>query len=316
MNSFNLSQDVIKSVALRFAIVALVAQAFFVVGGYISRDNSNHMASDLIKERISLDLATLDVGSETLNTPINESSIYAYMVRINHYLDDHNYPAQIHSIQGVTFDTKNIGRLNPLVLATAEQKVNVVINYKAESLFSLLGFSPLLVCLLLVPVLVSRENAKLDIKAQMVEVEPEPDFKLEVNLIEKSITNGVCGKQIPMQNKPLCFYVALVNYCVENPNASLLHHKDVPEDLVSKANKVFSRLIELGHTKRKRPDFNANLDKTLSEIRAALDEVFESCPAEKDKYYPPRAQGEGSRSKQHSYALTSIEQGDVEIIGR
>ena len=81
------------------------------------------------------------------------------------------------------------------------------------------------------------------------------------------------------------------------------------------ANKSFGRLIELGHTKRKRPDFNANLDKTLSEIRAALDEVFADFPEEKDTFYPPRAQGEGSRSKQHSYALVSIKEDNIEIIG-
>jgi hypothetical protein len=81
------------------------------------------------------------------------------------------------------------------------------------------------------------------------------------------------------------------------------------------ANKSFGRLIELGHTKRKRPDFNANLDKTLSEIRAALDEVFAGYTEEKEIYYPPRAQGEGSRSKQHSYALSEIKLEDIEIIG-
>jgi len=62
-------------------------------------------------------------------------------------------------------------------------------------------------------------------------------------------------------------------------------------------------------------DFNANLDKTLSEIRAALDEVFSSFSEEKETYYPPRAQGEGSRSKQHSYAIPSIKQEDITIIG-
>jgi hypothetical protein len=75
------------------------------------------------------------------------------------------------------------------------------------------------------------------------------------------------------------------------------------------------RLMELGHTKRKRPDFNANLDKTLSEIRAALDEVFAGYSEEKTRYYPPRAQGEGSRSKQHSYALPVLHHADIQIIG-
>ena len=89
----------------------------------------------------------------------------------------------------------------------------------------------------------------------------------------------------------------------------------MPTELLALANKSFGRLIELGHTKRKRPDFNANLDKTLSEVRAALDEVFVGYSEEKETYYPPRAQGEGSRSKQHSYALPSIREEDIEIIG-
>ena len=118
-----------------------------------------------------------------------------------------------------------------------------------------------------------------------------------------------------LQNKPLCFYTALVKYCIDNPNESLPPHKDVPHELMALANKCFGRLIELGHTKRKRPDFNANLDKTLSEIRAALDEVFTGYIDEKETYYPPRAQGEGSRSKQHSFALPSIKEDDIEIIG-
>ena len=73
--------------------------------------------------------------------------------------------------------------------------------------------------------------------------------------------------------------------------------------------------MDLGHTKRKRPDFNANLDKTLSEIRAALDEVFAGYSEEKAKYCPPRAQGEGSRSKQHSYALPRLYAHEIEVIG-
>ena len=89
----------------------------------------------------------------------------------------------------------------------------------------------------------------------------------------------------------------------------------MPTELLALANKSFGRLIELGHTKRKRPDFNANLDKTLSEVRAALDEVFVRYSKEKETYYPPRAQGEGSRSKQHSYALPSIREEDIEIVG-
>ena len=133
--------------------------------------------------------------------------------------------------------------------------------------------------------------------------------------IRDRLGNSVNDTVVILQNKPLCFYTALVKYCTENPEHPLPPHKDVPIELIALANKAFARLIELGHTKRKRPDFNANLDKTLSEIRASLDEVFALYPEEKERYYPPRAQGEGSRSKQHSYALTHLSPDDVEIIG-
>ncbi|KKK93350.1 hypothetical protein LCGC14_2693760 [marine sediment metagenome] len=82
------------------------------------------------------------------------------------------------------------------------------------------------------------------------------------------------------------------------------------------ANKYFYRLVELGHTVRKRPNFNNSLEKTLSEIRAALDEVLSEYPEEKELYYPPKAYGEGSRSRLHSYGLVNIRKGNIEIIGK
>ena len=78
----------------------------------------------------------------------------------------------------------------------------------------------------------------------------------------------------------------------------------------------FYRLIELGHTIRKRPNFNSSLEKTLSEIRAALDDVFSEHPEQKELYYPPKAYGEGSRSRLHSYGLVNIGKGNIEIKGK
>ena len=105
---------------------------------------------------------------------------------------------------------------------------------------------------------------------------------LNVHAKDKTLSNRVDDKVVALQNKPLCFYTALVKFCIEYPNQPLPPHKDVPHELMILANKSFGRLIELGHTKRKRPDFNANLDKTLSEIRAALDEVFAGFTEEKE----------------------------------
>jgi hypothetical protein len=140
--------------------------------------------------------------------------------------------------------------------------------------------------------------------------------KLIINLNSKTLSNGLKESEVQIPNKPFCFYIALLDYCINQKTPYLSHSNNVPEDLLSGANKYFYRLIELGHTKRKRPDFSTNLDKTLSEIRAALDTVFLHHADDKEMFYPPKAQGEGSRSKLHNYALEHINAKQIEFIGR
>jgi hypothetical protein len=195
----------------------------------------------------------------------------------------------------------------------AEQVIKVEMRSKAVTSTFAFSWTALIASLLVTPFFAVSSKTKRK-RATLEEVIP-PSPKLVINLKDKTISNGIDDKAITLQNKPLCFYTALVKYCIEHPDQPLQPHKDVPTELLALANKSFGRLIELGHTKRKRPDFNANLDKTLSEIRAALDDVFSGYVDEKETYYPPRAQGEGSRSKQHSYALPSIKDDDIEIIG-
>ena len=111
--------------------------------------------------------------------------------------------------------------------------------------------------------------------------------------------------------------MALVEFCIENPDVVLNQNKDVPEELLTLANKYFYRLVELGHTVRKRPNFTNSLEKkTLSEIRAALDDVWQDQPEVKDVYYPPKAHGEGSRSRLHHYGLKNITLENIEVIGK
>ncbi|MFT7567826.1 MAG: hypothetical protein ACI846_002139, partial [Pseudoalteromonas distincta] len=146
--------------------------------------------------------------------------------------------------------------------------------------------------------------------------EPTP-VMLIVDLNDKTLSSSCSAEQkVGLANKPLCFYLALVEYCTNNDDVALSHNKDVPEELLELANKYFYRLVELGHTVRKRPNFNNSLEKTLSEIRAALDEVLSECPEEKELYYPPKAYGEGSRSRLHSYGLANIKKGNIEIRGK
>ncbi len=137
---------------------------------------------------------------------------------------------------------------------------------------------------------------------------------LTLDLTNKALV--LSDKQVPLANKPLCFYAALLNYCQQNPEVRLCQHHLLPDALLELADKYFLRLVELGHTVRKRPDFNANLEMMLSEIRAALDELLSEYPHLKPLYYPPKATGEGSRSRMHNFALTHLQPQRWDITGK
>ncbi|CAB9495444.1 hypothetical protein [Alteromonas macleodii] len=303
-------------IAVNVLALILALQCVAIVAQYFSFQSSIHQAVDNVQRRISLDSAFLDVGNKTLNTPVNQFAIQRYMNRLNGNLKQNDYPVIVKGIQGIETSTESFVHYPSETFSrfvNAEQEILVVLRSKTP--FSALTFSwtSLLASLVISPLFFISNKTKKTQKALEEEIPPSP--KLIINLQNKTISNGVDDKVVTLQNKPLCFYTALVKYCIEYSDTPLPPHKDVPPELLALANKSFGRLIELGHTKRKRPDFNANLDKTLSEIRAALDELFLSYNEEKEKYYPPRAQGEGSRSKQHSYALPPIKEEDIEIIG-
>ena len=305
---------------LKLAVVVFLLvvslQIASLIGQYFAHQSSIHRAIDVVERRISLDSAFLDVGNETLNTPENRYTIGRYIERLNRVIEEAQLPVIVSEIQGVPtkLDASAFPVQHRTKFQNAEQTIDILVNSKAPvSELSVSWFS-LLLALLVAP-LFAFTNRKKRVQSKLEELVLPPKPKLVINLQEKTISNGIDDRIVTLQNKPLCFYTALVKYCIDNPHGSLPPHKDVPSELMALANKCFARLIELGHTKRKRPDFNANLDKTLSEIRAALDEVFIGYLEEKETYYPPRAQGEGSRSKQHSYALPNIKEDDIEIIG-
>ena len=128
--------------------------------------------------------------------------------------------------------------------------------------------------------------------------------------------NGKEDLKSQLANKPLCFYLAMLEFCKLNPQANLYLNKELPKELIELADKNFHRLAVLGHIVRKRPNFSNSLEKTLSEIRASLDEILTEHPQLKDKVYPPRAHGEGSRSKLHSYGLQNLSDKDYEVRGK
>ena len=308
-----------RTAAAALGLFALFQSCIFAgqfAGAWLDR----HQAIDNVERRISLDLAYLDVGNETLKTPVNDAAVRHYMRRINATLAEQSYPLTISEIQHVTATAEPVEETvetATFTLSTAEQNIDIGLSLTPLYFSAQVHPLAILAALIAAPVLIGyKPRAKSKRKSAKEEAPPPPQPKLVIDLNTKCIGNGADGRAILMQNKPFCFYAALVRYCIENPDATLPQNKDVPQELITIANRVFLRLIELGHTKRKRPDFNANLDKTLSEIRAALDETFEPFPVEKEKYYPPRAQGEGSRSKQHSYALPPITDEDIVILGK
>lgn len=303
-------------IALNTLALIVALQVVAVTAQYFSLQSSIHKAIDNVERRIILDSAFLDVGNKTLNTPVNQFAIYRYLERLNDTLKQKGYPILVKGVQGIETNSEDFSLYSHAISSTfinAEQEITV--SLRSKTAFSLLTFSwgAFLASLLMSP-LFSITNKKIQRQKVLEEAIP-PTPKLIINLQDKTLSNGIDDKVVTLQNKPLCFYTALVKYCIEHPGEPLPPHKDVPPELLALANKSFGRLIELGHTKRKRPDFNANLDKTLSEIRAALDEVFSSFNEEKETYYPPRAQGEGSRSKQHSFAIPLVKDEDIEIIG-
>lgn len=316
----NVSYKPKRRIFINGAILFLVLQTVAITGQLLSYQSTLHRAIDKVERRISLDSAFLDVGNQTLQTPVNSFAIWQYTTKLNKELSQRGYPILVKSIQGEEFKSEDITEVNfpkthTTVLKNAEQRIDIEIVSKPTSHALYFSWTALLIALLVTPVFAINTRFTAKQRALREEALLPPIPKLIINLEDKTISNGVTDNVVILQNKPLCFYTALVKFCIENPEAPLPVHKDVPSELVALANKSFGRLIELGHTKRKRPDFNANLDKTLSEIRASLDEVFADFNAEKETYYPPRAQGEGSRSKQHSYALPKIALADIEIIG-
>ena len=140
-----------------------------------------------------------------------------------------------------------------------------------------------------------------DVAPATTRVELPSGLILQIHLPSRRLVHLQSGNSAELANKPLCFYLALIQYCSDTPNVFLSQHKALPPELLELCERYFRRMNELGHAIRKRPDFNKNLEKTLSEIRASLDQVFIDDQDQKIAFYPKKAIGEGSRSKVHNF---------------
>ena len=160
-------------------------------------------------------------------------------------------------------------------LTGTDQEVWVVLSDEDIPLLELYGILPLLGAIFLYWLAYQYKLVGCTKTAKQDLIDEEVLTWLQINLKDKKLVNLTNQKTVDVANKPLCFFSALIDFCQQNPELHINPNKELPEELISLSNKYFFRLIDLGHTIRKRPNFTNNLEKTLSEIRAALDEIFD-----------------------------------------
>ena len=297
-----------------FVISLMLFQLLFSLSSYRHYEMYKEQVFDVISQRVSLDLPAIKNYLPLDNSKSDQRS---------YYLRELNSRLQL---QGVEDKVLYIGyadaqlphsnaKLKILRMTTVNGDYRVVVAETPHAWLMYFSVWPWLIAMFF-SFLVSYHtliNRKLSIPVPAHEVDP---CLLKIDLKQKALLNPMTGKQVPLANKPLCFYTGLVEYCTKYPTESLNPNKELPDELDQICRKYYKRLVELGHTIRKKPSFANNLEKALSEIRAALDEVYGDDLAAKAFVYPKKAVGEGSRSKAHSYALNDLQREMIDIIGR
>ncbi|WP_046004277.1 hypothetical protein [Pseudoalteromonas rubra] len=303
-----------KTGILAFIVYSIIFLLIFTIAHEQAIRHTIAQDLDSIKLRVALDKNRLPIADPVLNYAGDATRVQAYIDLLND-----NLQKKTSRIRIVNIATSN-GDISADQLLLSGPEGATVIGYRANTSHNQwLYIIPLLIALLNLAFYKSvsrkREQAKRQ-TATTTATKPQPQH-LVIDLYSKTLClsrDKTC--QVQLANKPLCFYLALLEFCLQNPQVSLNQNKDVPEELLDIADKYFHRLVALGHTIRKRPNFSNSLEKTLSEIRAALDELLTHQPDLKIKLYPPKAHGEGSRSKLHSYGLKALGVDDVEVIGK
>lgn len=296
---------------LVYALIQLAALTGHLAANY----SSQLQAISEVKQRVSLDVASLDLGIENAASVANEQDIIRYINAVNDYLNNHAFPVRIVSIDGIgesnVTDMHYNTHLEPLSIS--DENIALLLGTEPIIRHFPVSYMGVVFALLFFAFTMERGTPNKftqgsNDKGVHSKTNNTADASpvLIIDLKQKALYLDSLQSPVALSNKPFCFYVALLRYCQTEATDELVHHQAIPEKLLGYANETFLRLIELGHTKRRQPDFSSNLDKTLSEIRAALDEVYEKYPLEKMAFYPPKAQGEGSRTKRHSYALEHL----------
>ena len=309
--------DASKAIAL-FSVATLTMSVLTFYMGAASSWRQNQASALLqLETRIALDSQYIGLANPLLEVPADRSKIRDYTQMLNAQLQQQGYPLNVVSI-GIDKVTANHStRVLTLALPGA---ADVNIAYRVTNMPLHSGIHGISVLITLLAALLVWPWFKA-MQSKLKRMQQQPDVVVEqksliVDLVDKTMRFGEQGERVKLANKPLCFYLALLDFAIEHADITLNQNKDVPEELLELAHKYFARLIELGHTIRKRPNFSNSLEKTLSEIRAALDEVFAADIDCKDAYYPPKAHGEGSRSRVHHYGLAVADAQSFTIIGK
>ncbi|NMM39843.1 hypothetical protein [Pseudoalteromonas arctica] len=295
--------------------------AVFFVANTVQIKQQEKLAQLQILNRIALDLPYINLANTFLSHSGSEDDIKQYITELNQQLKINNL-LEVVAIGDIAIKIVD-EEMATNKLVTPSRNIPVVFLQVHQ--YTAAFFIKVILMGALASVFIVALIRRLDIKTGTllaVSKGSQEQAKNIVPIVKISLNNKTLGLNcnqelaIALANKPLCFYLALIEFCVEHPGVTLNQNKDVPDELIALANKYFYRLIQLGHTIRKRPNFTNSLEKTLSEIRAALDELLIDHPELKSIYYPPKAHGEGSRSRLHSYGLSNIKADDIEVIGK
>ena len=331
VRSYSLSWFALKKAVNRYHFLCffgcfIVLQVAYFCGLSLQRDFNVERNILAVENRVSLDLPRLSLPNPALNIAGNAEQIQEYLTRFNALLMQNNVGVRINSLQQFDanhhpdyFTSDANGQRYSIIerkLQLPGQTLSLALAVHQPGFWQSLSLYPLLAAALLVFLLSPYLQRKPAPVALNTEVSRVKSTELILDLENKCIRLSDSNEKVELANKPLCFYAALLTYCQQHPDARLCQHLALPEELLRSANQYFMRLVALGHTIRKRPDFDANLEKMLSEIRAALDELFIEHPEQKAPYYPPKALGEGSRSKMHNFALAKLGNADWNIKGK
>ena len=300
----------------------LISSSLFYISNSQKKDRVIHNAILQVEKKIALDLPLLDLSNEFFKHSGNKEAVARYISVLNENLTNVDIKVVSITSSDVSLPSLKSGQV-ARQLKTNDDIIKVVFDVNTPLLplntiffYTLFFLFSIGMTLWLITVINKHRDNKLQ-EGEYADMSKVTLPVLIFNLNSKTIQHSYNPEHaISLANKPLCFYLALVEYCTTHSDVVLNNNKDVPDELIVLANKYFNRLIELGHTIRKRPNFNNSLEKTLSEIRAALDDILNDFPQEKQRYYPPKAFGEGSRSRLHSYSLTDIKKESIEIIGK